>query len=57
MRDLNLELIRTFVADGRRLTLHVGGGITWKSDPAGEWAETVVKAHGPLAAIGGVEAG
>lgn len=48
-------LIRTFVADGRRLTLHVGGGITWKSDPAGEWAETVVKAHGPLAAIGGVE--
>src|SRR6188768_2359794 len=26
-------LIRTFVADGRRLTLHVGGGITWGSDP------------------------
>jgi para-aminobenzoate synthetase component 1 len=48
-------LIRTFVADGRRLTLHVGGGITWKSDPAAEWDETVVKAHGPLAAIGGVE--
>lgn len=49
-------LIRTFVADGRRLTLHVGGGITWKSDPAAEWDETVVKARGPLAAIGGVEA-
>ena len=32
--------IRTFVADGRRLTLHVGGGITWKSDPAAEWDET-----------------
>ncbi|MEX1170592.1 MAG: anthranilate synthase component I family protein [Chloroflexota bacterium] len=48
-------LIRTFVADGRRLTLHVGGGITWKSDPAAEWDETVVKARGPLAAIGGVE--
>jgi para-aminobenzoate synthetase component 1 len=48
-------LIRTFVADGRRLTLHVGGGITWKSDPATEWQETVVKAHGPLAAIGGTE--
>ena len=50
-------LIRTFVADGRRLTLHVGGGITWKSDPAGEWDETVVKARGPLNAIGAVEAG
>ncbi|MEO8571492.1 MAG: anthranilate synthase component I family protein [Chloroflexota bacterium] len=48
--------IRTFVADGRRLTLHVGGGITWKSDPASEWEETVVKARGPLGAIGGVEA-
>ena len=50
-------LIRTFVADGRRLTLHVGGGITWKSDPAAEWDESVVKASGPLGAVGGVEAG
>ena len=50
-------LIRTFVADGRRLSLHVGGGITWNSDPAAEWDETVVKARGPLEAIGGVEAG
>jgi para-aminobenzoate synthetase component 1 len=48
-------LIRTFVADGRRLTLHVGGGITWKSDPAAEWHETEDKARGPLQAIGGVE--
>jgi para-aminobenzoate synthetase component 1 len=48
-------LIRTFVADGRRLTLHVGGGITWRSDPAGEWAETQDKARGPLGAIGGFE--
>jgi para-aminobenzoate synthetase component 1 len=47
--------IRTFVADGRRLTLHVGGGITWKSDPAAEWGETVSKARGPLGAIGGTE--
>jgi para-aminobenzoate synthetase component 1 len=47
--------IRTLVADGRRLTLHVGGGITWRSDPAAEWDETVAKAHGPLSAIGGVE--
>ena len=49
--------IRTFVADGRRLSLHVGGGITWKSDPAAEWDETVTKARGPLEAIGAVEVG
>ena len=48
-------LIRTFVADGARLTLHVGGGITWQSDPAAEWDETVDKARGPLTAIGGRE--
>ncbi len=45
-------LIRTFVADGERLTLHVGGGITWRSEPAAEWDETVAKARGPLSAIG-----
>jgi para-aminobenzoate synthetase component 1 len=45
-------LIRTFVADGERLTLHVGGGITWRSDPAAEWDETVAKARGPLGALG-----
>jgi para-aminobenzoate synthetase component 1 len=48
-------LIRTFVTDGRRLTLHVGGGITYQSDPAEEWQETVAKARGPLSAIGGRE--
>ncbi len=48
-------LIRTFVADGARLTLHVGGGITYQSDPAAEWEETVDKARGPLTAIGGRE--
>jgi para-aminobenzoate synthetase component 1 len=48
-------LIRSFVADGERLTLHVGGGITWRSDPAAEWQETVDKARGPLGAIGAVE--
>jgi para-aminobenzoate synthetase component I len=47
--------IRTLVADGARLTLHVGGGITWRSDPGEEWAETVAKARGPLGAIGGSE--
>ncbi len=48
-------LIRTFVADGARLTLHVGGGMTWRSDPAEEYEETVAKARGPLSAIGAVE--
>ena len=49
------NLIRTFVADGERLTLHAGGGITWRSDPAAEWDETVAKARGPLSAIGASE--
>jgi para-aminobenzoate synthetase component 1 len=49
-------LIRTFVADGSRLTLHVGGGITWGSNPDAEWDETVAKARGPLGAIGAREA-
>ena len=41
-------LIRTFVADGEELSLHVGGGMTWRSDPAAEWDETVATAGGPL---------
>ncbi len=48
-------IIRTFVADGRRLTLNVGGGITYRSEAAAEWDETVAKASGPLSAIGGRE--
>ena len=48
-------LIRTLVADGERLTLHVGGGITWRSEPSAEWDETVAKARGPLSAIGARE--
>jgi para-aminobenzoate synthetase component 1 len=47
--------IRTFVADGTQMTLHVGGGITYRSEPAAEWAETVAKARGPLSAIGAIE--
>jgi para-aminobenzoate synthetase component 1 len=50
-------LIRTFVADGRRLTLHVGGGITRRSDPDAEWEETRAKARGPLRAVGCSEVG
>ena len=48
-------VIRTLIADGRRLSLNVGGGITYRSDPAAEWEETVAKARGPLEAIGGRE--
>jgi para-aminobenzoate synthetase component 1 len=48
-------IIRTFVADGARLSLHVGGGITYQSEPEAEWDETVAKARGPLTAIGGTE--
>jgi para-aminobenzoate synthetase component I len=48
-------LIRTFVADGTHVSLNVGGGMTWRSDPAAEWDETVAKARGPLGAIGAVE--
>ena len=50
-------LIRTFVTDGRRLTLHVGGGITRRSDAAAEWEETRARARGPLRALGGRVAG
>jgi para-aminobenzoate synthetase component 1 len=50
-------VIRTFIADGRCLTLHVGGGVTGRSDPAAEWEETVAKARGPLGAIGAEEVG
>ncbi len=48
-------LIRTFVADGERLTIHVGGGITWRSNAREEWDETVAKARGPLSSIGATE--
>jgi para-aminobenzoate synthetase component I len=48
-------LIRTFVADGERLSVHVGGGITWRSDPGEEWLETVAKARGPLTALAAEE--
>jgi para-aminobenzoate synthetase component 1 len=49
-------LIRTLVADGQRLTLHAGGGMTWRSDPGEEWEETRAKARGPLSALGADEA-
>ena len=42
--DLNVA-IRTFWIEDGRLHLGTGGGITWDSTPAGEWAETELKAH------------
>ena len=41
--DLNVA-IRTFWVEDGRLYFGTGGGITWDSDPAGEWAETELKA-------------
>jgi para-aminobenzoate synthetase component 1 len=42
--DLNVA-IRTFWVEDGRLCLGTGGGITWDSDPADEWAETELKAR------------
>ena len=37
--------IRTFWLEGGLLRFGTGAGITWGSDPAGEWAETQLKAE------------
>ena len=42
------DVYKRQVEDGR-LHLGTGGGITWDSTPAGEWAETELKAHRLLA--------
>ncbi|MGV3759518.1 MAG: anthranilate synthase component I family protein [Actinomycetota bacterium] len=42
--DLNVA-IRTFWVEDDRLCFGTGGGITWDSDPAAEWAETELKAR------------
>ncbi len=44
--------IRTLQLTGARATLYVGGGIVVESDPAAEYAETLAKARGILAALG-----
>jgi para-aminobenzoate synthetase component 1 len=46
--ELNVA-IRTFWFGEGRLWFGTGGGITWASDPAGEWAETELKAERLLA--------
>jgi para-aminobenzoate synthetase component I len=52
--DLELSVaIRTFVAAGGRLHLHVGGAVTADSNPADEWRETMHKAARLLEAAGG----
>ena len=45
-------VIRTLVRDGDTVTLGVGGAVTALSDVDDEWAETLVKASAPLAALG-----
>lgn len=44
--------IRTFWTDGDLLRFGTGAGITWGSDPYGEWAETELKAARLLAVAG-----
>ena len=50
--DLNVA-IRTFWFDDGELHLGTGGGITWQSDPGGEWEETELKARRLLAVASG----
>ncbi len=50
--DLNVA-IRTFWVEDGELHLGTGGGITWDSDPDGEWEETELKARRLLAVAGG----
>lgn len=50
--DLNVA-IRTFWIDDGQLYFGTGGGITWDSDPDGEWAETELKAQHLLSVASG----
>ncbi len=45
--------IRTVVLQGDRACLSAGGGVTAQSDPAAEYLETLDKARGLIAAMGG----
>jgi para-aminobenzoate synthetase component I len=45
--------IRTFWLAGGALHFGTGAGITWGSDPAGEWDETELKAHHLVSLAGG----
>lgn len=48
--------IRTFWIDGDHLKFGTGAGITWGSDPGGEWRETELKAARLLAVASGTYA-
>lgn len=50
--ELNVA-IRTFWIEDGSLHLGTGGGITWDSDPDGEWAETELKARRLLSVASG----
>jgi para-aminobenzoate synthetase component 1 len=52
--DLNVA-IRTFWVEGDELNFGTGGGITYDSDPAGEWAETELKAAHLLSVAAGAD--
>jgi para-aminobenzoate synthetase component 1 len=49
--DLSIA-IRTMLVEGTRATFQAGGGIVADSDPAAEYAETLVKAEGMRKALG-----
>ncbi len=44
--------IRTLIAENEKLVIPVGGGVTLRSDPAGEYEETIVKAAGAFNVLG-----
>jgi para-aminobenzoate synthetase component I len=48
--------IRTFWFSGDEIRFGTGGGITWDSDPQGEWAETELKARRLLRVAAGPRA-
>lgn len=50
--DLNIA-IRTVVRAGDHAVYHVGGGITWDSDPQAEYEETLAKGRALRAALEG----
>ncbi len=48
--DINI-LIRTLLAEERRISFHVGGGIVADSNPLKEYEETLVKAKGIITSL------
>jgi para-aminobenzoate synthetase component I len=54
--ELNVAIRTFWISDGW-LNFGTGGGITWDSDPEGEWAETELKAQHLLSVASRVDAG